>query len=1312
MNQVYAAVLLITAITATATALIVWRRRTAPGAHALTVVMGGFAFWAATYAFHWMSTSPLAMQFWLNMTFFGVVITPTALLVFTLEYCNRSYLTTRRRLYLFAIEPAITMILLWTDPYHGWFYGNHHSANSILQGGVWFYVNVMYSYLILLGAVVFLIARIRSGSSFVRRQTLSILFGFSIPLLASAISLSGLNPFTDLDITPFFFTLSGLIITVGLLRYRLFDLIPIALERIIEKTPDGVIVINARGIIVNLNPAAREFCDKIPASLGSTAVKTFARWPEMVYAIQNMSETRFVLRVENHDTRIFEATLTPILNTDHQSDGLVIYLHEITNHEQIKETLATSENKLRSLFSAMSDVILILDKDGRYLEIAPTNPSNLARDPLLLMGKTVFDIFPEDQANLFLDTIQSVLQTGQMVRVDYSMRVEDRLIWFAGNVSPLTEDSVTWVARDITERKVWEEELRKSEQKLRSIFSAMTDVILVFDSEGRYLEVAPTSTSGLYLTPPEILGKTVTDLLPAKTAAAILQAIQKSITAKILTRVEYSLELGGKQHKFSASVSPLTEDTVIFVAHDVTDLYQSAQALEEKESQYQELVNSLNEGICIVDLDENFVFANPTTEMFFGVPSDSLVGRNIQDFVDKDIFEFLKLQTNERKAGKSGRYDLEIIRPDGAHRVLLVSPRPQYDQNGICIGTFAVFRDITESKLAQQAVKDSETRLELAQRIAHVGNWELNLSTRRFWASEETFNIFGLEYTSPYFSFQKIYNLIVQEDRPRFARIIGDLISGEPAYDEEFRILRNGELEPRIIHGIAHKVANENGIVTKLSGVVQDITILKQTEKALEKRMLALTRPLEGGENITFDDLFNLDGIQRLQDEFAQATGVASVITQIDGQPITKPSNFCRLCKDVIRVTEKGRINCYKSDAVLGGFHPEGPNIQPCMSGGLWDAGAGISVGGHHIANWLIGQVRDETQTEEKMCEYARQIGADEHEVAAAFYEVPAMSKEKFELVAQTLFILANQLSTMAYQNVQQARFISERKQAEEALQESENKLRKLFTAMSDIIIIYDINGRYIEIAPTNTGKLYRPPEELINRTISEVFEPDIVELFMGTIQKTLKTGEMTRLDYNLTIGNANYWFSANVSPLSDDRVIWVARDITERKKVEEALQYQSNHDTLTGLFNRQYYETEIVRLQHSRLFPISIIMMDVDGLKSINDHRGHASGDELLLRVAGVLKSSFRPEDLVARMGGDEFIVVLPETSKVTAEMAVQRLKAVLAVHNSLFPSDQQLGISIGVATGTQKTLLTKVFKQADSDMYIDKSNKKLGKP
>ena len=259
----------------------------------------------------------------------------------------------------------------------------------------------------------------------------------------------------------------------------------------------------------------------------------------------------------------------------------------------------------------------------------------------------------------------------------------------------------------------------------------------------------------------------------------------------------------------------------------------------------------------------------------------------------------------------------------------------------------------------------------------------------------------------------------------------------------------------------------------------------KLAQEALKKRIVTLTMPLDDAERINFEDLFNINDIQRLQDEFAHATGVASIITHTDGKPITQPSNFCRLCSDIIRKTDKGLANCYKSDAVIGRLSPTGPIIKQCKSSGLWDAGAGISVDGQHIANWLIGQVRDATQTEDRMSVYAREIGADESTMVEAFREVPLMSHDRFEQIARVLFTLANQLSSTAYQNVQQARFITERKHAEQIIktlfaisnavhtaQKMKDLYRSIHNSLSSII---DVTNFFIALVDSKERTLNFP---------------------------------------------------------------------------------------------------------------------------------------------------------------------------------------------------------------------------------------------
>ncbi|EHQ90136.1 PocR ligand-binding domain-containing protein [Desulfosporosinus youngiae] len=165
----------------------------------------------------------------------------------------------------------------------------------------------------------------------------------------------------------------------------------------------------------------------------------------------------------------------------------------------------------------------------------------------------------------------------------------------------------------------------------------------------------------------------------------------------------------------------------------------------------------------------------------------------------------------------------------------------------------------------------------------------------------------------------------------------------------------------------------------------------------------------------TFYELFDLEEIQKLQDSLSAATGVASLITEPDGTPITKPSGFCNLCTE-IRKTEIGRKNCLISDSIIGGLNKKGPNIQRCLSGGLLDGGASIIVAGEHIANWLVGQVLDEAYGADQF-QYADLIGMDQELYQRELLKVKRMTRGQFENICNYLFLTVQQLSSYALQN-------------------------------------------------------------------------------------------------------------------------------------------------------------------------------------------------------------------------------------------------------------------------------------------------------
>lgn len=169
--------------------------------------------------------------------------------------------------------------------------------------------------------------------------------------------------------------------------------------------------------------------------------------------------------------------------------------------------------------------------------------------------------------------------------------------------------------------------------------------------------------------------------------------------------------------------------------------------------------------------------------------------------------------------------------------------------------------------------------------------------------------------------------------------------------------------------------------------------------------------------------------------------------------------------------------------------------------------------------------------------------------------------------------------------------------------------------------------------------------------------------------------------------------------------VVAVCEDISERKRVEEALRFMSTHDALTGLYNRAFFDMELERLDRSRHFPVSVIMMDVDNLKGVNDRHGHAAGDLLLQQASRMLTSLFRAEDVVARIGGDEFVVLLPETDGVSLERAMSRIEEVLCSSSEEEPC---VRLSVGGATALEAGTLLAACQLADERMYQVKQERR----
>ncbi|HYA26675.1 MAG TPA: diguanylate cyclase [Thermodesulfovibrionales bacterium] len=287
-------------------------------------------------------------------------------------------------------------------------------------------------------------------------------------------------------------------------------------------------------------------------------------------------------------------------------------------------------------------------------------------------------------------------------------------------------------------------------------------------------------------------------------------------------------------------------------------------------------------------------------------------------------------------------------------------------------------------------------------------------------------------------------------------------------------------------------------------------------------------------------------------------------------------------------------------------------------------------------------------------------------------------------------------------------RYAIERKRAEERLRESEERFRELAENIREVFYIYEqdihqisyISPAYMEIWGRTCESLYHEPESIWNTV-----HPEDKDRVMRSLEK--KNREEVEEVYRIVRPDGSIrWIKDRSFPIYDDsgkthRIVGIAADITDLKLGEEKLKHLSFHDPLTGLYNRIYFEEEISRIEKSRYESVGIISCDVDGLKLVNDTLGHNQGDNLLIAAARVIGGSFREGDLIARIGGDEFSVVLPNTTEPAVENACQRIQEAVATYNATNP-ELHLSISVGFAVshGVHRSLKD-LFKEADNNMY-----------
>jgi diguanylate cyclase (GGDEF)-like protein/PAS domain S-box-containing protein len=318
-------------------------------------------------------------------------------------------------------------------------------------------------------------------------------------------------------------------------------------------------------------------------------------------------------------------------------------------------------------------------------------------------------------------------------------------------------------------------------------------------------------------------------------------------------------------------------------------------------------------------------------------------------------------------------------------------------------------------------------------------------------------------------------------------------------------------------------------------------------------------------------------------------------------------------------------------------------------------------------------------------------------------------------------FLLKGNLSRLVSavkRGIEESALHQEHHRAEKELRDKLDFIQVLIDTLPTPIFYNDPNGLYLGCNKAFEEQTGLKRGEILNKNVYDLLPPDLAELYTRG-EEAIQPGMGPRA-FEGTIACADgeqrdVIFYSAVFSNSDNSVggvVGALLDISERKRSETKLRYLSTHDMLTGIYNRAYFDEELDRLKKGRKFPVSIVMADVDRLKEVNDQLGHAAGDELLKHAAEVFKGAFRREDVAARIGGDEFAALLPNTDDSALVEAMERLQHAISVSNAE-NGCHHLSLSIGAATAYNCEELMSAWRTADQRMYLQKKGRSaLQKP
>ncbi|MBU1229082.1 MAG: PAS domain S-box protein [Proteobacteria bacterium] len=633
-------------------------------------------------------------------------------------------------------------------------------------------------------------------------------------------------------------------------------------------------------------------------------------------------------------------------------------------------------------------------------------------------------------------------------------------ILLAGAVSAFMAATIAALWVNILRRRRAESLRGASEHRYRSFLEALSIAVVEVDLAGRIVYANPGSYVVSGAARGSLPGRSVLDLAGAPEARRTVEGILAAAAdgslepGSALLRLD-RLDGGAADLKVDWLCLRDPEGRVTGFLAAATDLTELRRAEREREAQHRftsALLDSNPTPIFAKDTLGRYVRVNRALCDFVGSPPEEILGRTLNEFGAPELVRRIE-EMDAQLYAQPGQQVFEAQARDGLGRLrdMLFIRSLYHDAEGRPEGIVGIMTDITARKATEAALRESREKYRVMFESLPLGLAVTDAEGRFLEINRAAEALFGCPR-------EGLLGLLPEQRGFTVLHLDGVT----PLKPEEYISVRAFR-EQKVVQG-EHLVRWADGTHCCIAGTaaplplagygamlaVQDITERKRMEEVIRGRLLAVTSPPGESPDLSFTDLFDLDDIQAVQDAFAQAVGVASLITTPEGAPLTRPSNPSRLCQ-LIQNSAHGQMGC--ADATRNLIGPgalPGPHI--CASSGLLTGVAPIREGSRVLAQWFVCQVRPADVALDDLMAGASTFGLDPVVYRQCLESVPVMERQRFAEVGTALNRMADQFSELALKNVQQARHIGERQRAEEALNQAKDAAEAASRAKSEFL--------------------------------------------------------------------------------------------------------------------------------------------------------------------------------------------------------------------------------------------------------------------